>query len=190
MSNAVSRWSFNRERQFHHLCGDSAVLFQQAPEELLFGDVSMVDDPEGSWAARLDRLFSGATCLEQWTVAVEDANYTLVHVPVRAKDGAVMFVAGFAYRDGQEIPASLELELAARAASQALETERKQTARFLHDVVAQSLSSTGLQLELLRLELEAGSHEVRGPITDIQRRLDETLKQVRAFSGEPDLHSG
>ena len=202
MSRAVSRredgvplavpacqWTFNRERQFHYISGASVALFGRVPEQLVHSGVSIIDDPNGSWAARLDRLFSGDTCLEQWTVPVADVNYTLVHVPVHA-NGAVPYAAGFAYRDGYEIPAVPELELAARAALQVLETERARTARFLHDVAAQCLSSTGLQLELLRLELEAGSHEVRGPTTEIQRGLDEALKQLRAFSAEPDLRSG
>ena len=184
----VCQWSFDRERQFHYVSGDSAALFGRVPEELVHSGVSIIDDPSGSWAARLDGLFSGNTALEEWTVPVPDGRCIIVHIPVRA-NGAVSYTAGFAYPDGHEIPAAPELELAARAALQALETERERTARFLHDVVAQCLSSTGLQLELLRLELEAGNREVRGYTTDIQRRLDETLKQVRAFSAEPDLHS-
>ncbi|HET9321609.1 MAG TPA: histidine kinase dimerization/phosphoacceptor domain-containing protein [Bryobacteraceae bacterium] len=185
----VCQWSFDRERQFHYIGGASAALFGRVPEELVRSSVSIIDDPNGSWAARLDRLFSGNTALEEWTVPVSDGRYIIVHVPVRA-DGAVHYTAGFAYPDGHEIPAAPELELAARAALQALETERERTARFLHDVVAQCLSSTGLQLELLRIELEAGNHGVRGHTTEIQRRLDEALKQVRAFSTEPDLHLG
>lgn len=151
----ASQWSFNREHQFHYISGDSGALFQLSPEELVHRDISLVDDPEGSWAARLDRLFSGESSLEQWSTPVSEGSFTLVHVPVHATDGAVTHVAGFAYWDGQEIPAVYELELAALAALQVLETERARTARFLHDVVAQSLSSTGLQLELLRLELAA-----------------------------------
>ena len=197
MSKAVSRkedgvplaipacqWSFNRERQFHYIGGASAALFGRVPEELVHTGISTIDDPEGSWAARLDRLFSGNSALEEWTVPVSDGSYLIVHVPVHA-NGAVTYAAGFAYPDGHEIPAVPELELSARAVLQVLETERERTSRFLHDVVAQCLSSTGLQLELLRLELQAGNHDVRGHTTDIQRRLDEALKQVRAFSAEP-----
>jgi signal transduction histidine kinase len=185
----VCQWSFNRERQFHYISGASAALFGRVPEELVHSGVSIIDDPYGSWAARLDRLFSGNTSLEEWTVPVSDGSYAIVHVPVLA-NGAVTYAAGFAYSDRHEIPAVPDLELAARAALQVLETERLRTARFLHDVVAQCLSSTGLQLELLRLELEAGNHQVRAYTADIQRRLDEALKQVRAFSAEPDPHSG
>lgn len=182
----ASQWSFNRERQFHYICGDSSALFQRSPEELVHSDISLVDDSEGSWAARLDRLFSGESSLEQWTAAVSEGSYTLVHVPVHATDGAVTHVAGFAYWDGQQIPAEYELELAALAALQVLETERGRTARFLHDVVAQSLSSVGLQLELLRLEMEGRNTEAPGLSAQIERGLDETMRKIRAFTAEPD----
>jgi len=177
----VCQWSFNRGRQFHYICGDSTALFQRAPEELLHSDFSTVDNREGSWAARLDRLFSGDTALEEWTVPVSNRSYIVVHVPIY-ENGAISYVAGFAYRDGQEIPAAPELALAASAALQVLEAERERTARFLHDVAAQCLSSTGLQLELLRLELEARNIEVPALVAEIGRGLDEALRQVRTFS--------
>jgi signal transduction histidine kinase len=179
-------WSFNRKRRFHYICGDTAALFHRAPEELLHSNVSTVDDSGGNWAARLDRLFSGDVPFEQWTVPVADGSYTIVHVPVHANDGALMYVAGFVYRDGQPIPAPPELRLAALAALEVLGTERKRTARFLHDVAAQCLSTTGLQLELLRLEIEARNIEVPGFAREIQRGLDEALRQIRAFSAETD----
>ena len=96
------------------------------------------------------------------------------------------YVAGFAYRDGQEIPAAGELELAALAALQVLEKERLRTARFMHDVAAQCLSSTGLQLELLRLEMQARNVELPRLAADIERELDDALRRIRAFNASLD----
>ncbi len=180
----VCQWSFNRAYIFHHIAGDSIGLFHRPPETMLYRHVSSVDDANGTWAARLDRIFSGRRPLDRWTAPVSGGGYMLVQIPVRADDGAVRYAAGFAFQAGQRLLAPRALELASRAVLRALESERARTAAFLHDTVAQYLSSAGLQLDLLRLEVEARQIALPTRAAEIQRSLDEALQQVRNFSSK------
>jgi signal transduction histidine kinase len=178
------QWNFDRTRCFRYVGGDSAGLFHRSPGELLRRPVTIIDDPQRTWAARLERMFSGKVPFEQWTASISGVEHTLIQIALPAKDGTVMYTAGFDYPAGRALPAVAELELAARAVLQALETERTRTTRFLHDVVAQCLSGTGLQLELLQLELPARQMVLRHSVAEIQRALEDALQQVREFSGK------
>jgi len=195
MSNAVAhdavfqrnpapscQWSFNRLHEFHHISGDSLGLFHRLPTDLARRHVSIIDDPPGTWSARLDRMFLGRAPIDQWMAAGPGGQCAVVQVPVHAADGTVLYVAGFAFPAGSPLPAAPELELAAAAILQVVESERTRATRFLHDVVAQSLSGTGLQLELLQLEIQAQSAEALKRTAEIQRSLEELLKLIREFN--------
>ena len=174
------QWTFNRAGCFHYIGGDSAAVFHRTSSELLRQHVSTVDDAKASWAARLDRIFSGETRFESTPPASAD-EYTLLHLPIRDSGGGVAYAAGFAYRAGLPVPSASELELTVRGVLQVVEAERARTDRFLHDVIAQCLTSTGLELELQRLELEGLGVELPERSREIQCALEETLDQIRSF---------
>lgn len=175
-------WSFNRAHEFHHIAGDTASLFHRPAADLWRKHVSIIDDPLGTWTARLDRMFRGQAPIERSTAPGLEGEYVVFHVPVRANDGAASYLAGFAFQARPLLPAATELELAAHATVQAVEPERTRTTRFLHDVVAQSLSGTGLQLELLKLEIQAETAEALKRAGEIQKSLEEVLKLIREFN--------
>lgn len=64
--------------------------------------------------------------------------------------------------------------------SQAL--ERTRMSRFLHDEVAQFLSGAGLQLDILRMDLEERVPEIGSRTAEIQTILDEIVTRVRELS--------
>ena len=176
------QWSFNRSHEFHHVSGDTTGLFHRLTADLSRRHVSIIDDPPGTWSACLDRMFQGDAPIEQWIAAGPAGEYAVFHIPVRAGDGTVLYVAWFAFPAGSPLPAAPELESAADATLQAVESERTRATRFLHDVVAQSLSGTGLQLELLQLEIQAQSAEALQRTAEIQKSLEEVLKLIREFN--------
>jgi signal transduction histidine kinase len=176
------QWSFDRTRRFRYVSGDSVGLFRRSPPDLLRRPVGIIDDPQGNWAARLERLFSGKVPFERWTTSISGIEHTLIAIAI-STDGAVTHTAGFAYPAQRPLPPVAELELAARAVLQVLETERARTTRFLHDVVAQCLSGAGLQVELLQLDLKARQIALPDRIAEIQRALEDALQQVREFTG-------
>lgn len=175
------QWSFNRAHRFHHVSGDSSGVFDRLPAELLRRHVSIIDDPQARWSERLDRMFSGQTPIEQWTAVCPRGEYALFHIPIRA-NGAVTYTAGFAFPAGSAFPTVSGLELTAVAALQVVGSERARATRFLHDVVAQSLSGTGLQLELLQLEIRARNAEALHGAAEIQQSLEQVLTLIRDFN--------
>lgn len=178
------QWSFDRARRFHHIAGDSAGVFRRPAADLLRRPVAIIDDPQQTWASRLDCLFSGKIPFEQWTASISGIEHTLILIALPAIDGVVTHTAGYAYLAGTQLPAVGELELAAHAVLQVLDTERTRTNRFLHDVVAQCLSGTGLQLELLQLELQSRHIVLPNRLAELQHALDDALRQIREFSGK------
>ena len=178
----VCQWSFNRSRQFHHISGDSGRFFHRLPTELLRQHVSIIDDSQGSWTALLDRMFSDEARAEEWNTASPGPAYAVMHVPVRADAGQVIYAAGFAFATGSQPVAESELEFAARAVLQVVETERARATRFLHDIVAQGLSGTALQLELLRSEIPAGNTAAQARASGVQQWLEDVLKLIREFN--------
>ena len=173
------QWSFNPARCFHYIGGDSTAVFRRSSADLLRRHVSAIDDPKGSWGACLDRIFSGESRLE--STPASQSQLTIVHLPVHETGGGVAYAAGFAYHAEQEVPAAAELELAALGILQILESERSRMDRFLHDVIAQCLTSTGLELELQRMELEGLGVEPPDRARELQRSLEEALDQIRCF---------
>jgi signal transduction histidine kinase len=176
----VCHWSFNQGRCFHYIGGEAGPVFHRTAPELLHLHVSAIDDPTGSWTSVLDRILGGDTRFESTTPASPD-QCAIVHLPIHAAHGAVAFAAGFAYRANQPMPQASELEFAAHAVLQVVTAERARTDRFLHDAIAQCLSSTGLELEVLRLELQALGVALPSRAQEVQSSLEEALNQIRRF---------
>jgi signal transduction histidine kinase len=171
---------FTKSRRFLYISGNTDIFGRQ-PQELLYQPISIIDDASRLWAGRLDRIFSGVSTSDSASSAA-GLGRVILHVPIHARGGGVAYAAGFSFPAGNPPPEVRELELAALAILQVLRTERERTERFLHDVVAQCLSSTGLQLELLGLELEGHQTQTPSRSAEIQLALADALKRVRTFS--------
>jgi signal transduction histidine kinase len=65
-----------------------------------------------------------------------------------------------------------------------MEFERKSVSRFLHDSVGQNLTAFGLQLDLIRMDLETTAPEICGRIAEAQKVLEEMMEAVREYSYE------
>ncbi len=68
--------------------------------------------------------------------------------------------------------------------AQARHEERSRFARFLHDEIGQFLSGVGLQLDILRMDLEERLPEIGPRTQDIQRMLEHLVERARSFSYE------
>jgi signal transduction histidine kinase len=183
----LGQWGFTKSRRFLYISGNTAIFGRQ-PDALLHQHISIIDDASGSWATRLDRIFSGTSPYDT-TGPIAKHDQVILHVPIHATDGSVAYAAGFSFPAGKPAPDVRELEFAALAILQVLRTERGRTERFLHDVVAQCLSSTGLQIELLRLEIEAHQMQTPSRSAEIQQALADALKRVRTFSAGEDAET-
>ena len=94
---------------------------------------------------------------------------------------------------GFELDANFDSEQRFRAlALAALEdeqSERGKLARMLHDEVAQLLSGAGLQLDILRMDLQDRVPEIVSRTAEIQSLLERVARHIRHLSYElnPDI---
>src|SRR5438874_569319 len=64
------------------------------------------------------------------------------------------------------------------------QSERGKLARLLHDEVAQMLSAAGLQLDILKMDLEDSVPGIAARTGEIQDLLDRVVKRIRDLSYE------
>jgi signal transduction histidine kinase len=69
-------------------------------------------------------------------------------------------------------------------ALKAQQFERAMVSKFLHDSVGQNLTALGLQLDLIRMDLETTSPETCLRAIEVQRLLEEMMESVREYSYE------
>jgi signal transduction histidine kinase len=113
--------------------------------------------------------------VEEVSFGDPESNYFVTHLPVRNTEGKVLFAAGVVHDMRQWEAGNGDF-------LQKLVASRAKTADFLHDDVAQSLSAAGLQLDLLRMDLESTVPEIASRTAEIQSLLDEALRRVREFN--------
>src|ERR1019366_6558079 len=80
--------------------------------------------------------------------------------------------------------AEQELRHTVLGALKAQEIEGRMGAQFLHDKVGQNLTALGLQLDLVRMDLETVSPETSNRVVEIQRLLEAMMEEVREYSYE------
>jgi signal transduction histidine kinase len=69
-------------------------------------------------------------------------------------------------------------------AIEARDMERAALSRFLHDDIAQFLSGIGLQLDILKLDLEARVPEIGTRTAEIQEILEQVVTRIRDLSSD------
>jgi signal transduction histidine kinase len=80
--------------------------------------------------------------------------------------------------------AEQELRYTVLGALKAQEFERNMVSRFLHDTVGQNLTALGMQLDLVRMDLENVSPETCARVIEIQQILEAMMQSVREYSYE------
>jgi signal transduction histidine kinase len=171
------------EIAFERVWGDSVPLFGKPSPELTGAVCGAVlsEEKSRSWSSRFERAFDGDSLLLRerhgksiWYVSV---------FPIRL-DGDHCYAGGI----GREITpwgvAEQELRQTVLSALKAQEFERTMMARFLHDSVGQNLTALGLQLDLIRMDLETAAPAVGARVAEVQKVLGEMMESVREYSYE------
>jgi signal transduction histidine kinase len=169
--------------RFSRVYGDSLPLFGRSEAELvgrLPGEVLGTDEAT-AWRGRFARALGGETMLLRerrgkgtWYVTI---------FPLRV-DGEVRFAGGIAREITPWTSAEQELRHTVLSALKAQEFERTMVSKFLHDSVGQNLTALGLQLDLIRMDLESVSPDTCKRIGGIQKLLEEMMESVREYSYE------
>jgi signal transduction histidine kinase len=174
-------WMVNRAQEFVAVFGDPSLLLRSPAAELLGRRVSEALEPAlaRTWMARIARAFNGETLLlneiggnHLWQISL---------FPIRA-EGEIRYVGGLGRETTAWGSAQQELRRTVLGALKAQEFERSQVSRFLHDVVGQNLTAMGLQLDLLRMDLETVSPESCIRIAEMQKVLEAVMEETREYT--------
>jgi signal transduction histidine kinase len=177
------QWIVSTDGAFERIYGDSLPLFGRTAAELVGrvpGDV-LEPDEAAAWRGRFTRALGGEMMLSRerrpkgtWYVTV---------FPLRI-NAETRFAGGSAREITPWSAAEQELRHTVLGALKAQEFERTMVSRFLHDSVGQNLTALGLQLDLIRMDLESISPDTCNRIGDIQKLLEEMMGSVREYSYE------
>ncbi len=176
-------WIVDHREVFTRVYGDSVPVFGKSPAELTGKAISEVlhGDAGTTWKDRLRRVLGG----ESLTLR-ERRGETLWNVslfPVRAGTNEI-YAGGSAAEAKLWAEAEQALRYTVLGALKAQQFERAMVSKFLHDAVGQNLTAFGLQLDLIRMDLEATSPEQCARIAEVQRLLEEMMEKVRLYSYE------
>ena len=169
--------------RFERVYGDPLALFGRTAAELagrVAGDVLGTDEAT-AWRGRFARALSGETMLLRERRG-KDTWYVTIF-PLRI-DGEIRFAGGIAREITPWTSAEQELRHTVLSALKAQEFERTMVSKFLHDSVGQNLTALGLQLDLIRMDLESVSPGTCKHIGQIQKLLEEMMESVREYSYE------
>ncbi len=133
------------------------------------------------WRSRLDRILAGETL--HLRERRGDATWYITMFPVRAA-GGLQYAGGQARELTPLASAEQELRSAVLGALKAQEFERNMVSQFLHDMVGQNLTALGLQLDLLRMDLDGAAPQACSQIGEIQKLLGAVMEEVREYSYE------
>jgi two-component system NarL family sensor kinase len=168
-------WTAGPQGVFHEVYGDPAPIFGRSAAEL------KGQSPSKLWTSRFARAFAGETQLLR--ERYDQSTWYITLFPIR-HDGEIRYTGGLAREITPWSTAEQELRQTVLSALKAQEFERKMASQFLHDSVGQNLTGLGLQLDLIRMDMETVSPETCERIGAIQKMLEGMMEEVREYSYE------
>jgi signal transduction histidine kinase len=175
------QWMVSADLVFQRVYGNTSAVFGKPAAELQGRVVSQALDHEAcdAWRGRFARGLQGETLILRERHG--NAIWHIMVFPVRVQ-GEIRHAGGFAHESTLWSSAEQELRRTVLGALKAQDLERSRVARFLHDAIGQNLTALGLQLDLVRMDLESVSPETCAHVSRIQHLLGAMMEEVREFS--------
>ena len=176
-------WIVDRDGVFVNIYGEPSAIFNRRRSDLIGRKIEDVLDAEQarSWRDRIGRVAGGE--LLRLRERHGGALWNISVFPLRI-DGEIRYTAALAREVTAWNAAEQELRYTVLGALKAMDFEKKSMSRFLHDSVGQNLTGFGLQLDLMRMDLEEISPDVCQRIVEMQHVLEEMMEGVRNYSYE------
>jgi signal transduction histidine kinase len=176
-------WAVDGNGAFHKFYSDPSNVFGKPAAELQHRtpDAALDPGPGEQWKNRFARALAGETLMLRERRG--DITWYVKLFPIRM-DGRISHVGGVAQESAPWSTADQELRHTVLSALRSQEFERKMASQFLHDSVGQNLTAFGLQLDLIRMDLETASPEVCARIAEVQKTLEGVMEEVREYSYE------
>jgi signal transduction histidine kinase len=176
------QWMVSAAGIFERFYGDPTPLFGRPAAELTGRAPAVLGKEQGvAWSGRFERALEGETMLLRERRG-KDSWYVTVF-PVRC-EGEIRYAGALAREITPWTNAEQELRHTVLGALKAQEFERTMVSKFLHDSVGQNLTALGLQLDLIRMDLESVSPETCARAIEVQKLLEEMMESVREYSYE------
>src|ERR1035441_1632851 len=174
-------WVVTAAGVFHRIYGDPTSIFGKPASDLAGRLAAEALAPELAhvWRDRFARALEGETVVLRERRGNEI--WGLVVFPIRL-GGEIRYAGGLAREITVWSAADQELRYTVLGALKAQEFERNMVSRFLHDTVGQNLTALGLQLDLIRMDLENEQPETCARVIEIQRILEAMMQRVREYS--------
>ncbi|HTX37029.1 MAG TPA: ATP-binding protein [Bryobacteraceae bacterium] len=174
-------WIADRTPVFVAVYGDPTPLFH-LPAAQLRGRplVEALSPPIArTWMERIARAFTGETLL--LSESAGSLRWHITVFPIRMQ-GEIAYVGALARETSAWGSAEQELRRTVLGAMKAQEFERNQISRFLHDAVGQNLTAMGLQLDLMRMDLETIAPQICARIAEMQEVLEVVMEETRDYT--------
>ena len=182
-------WIVSAEGEFHRIYGNSYPVMGRPASELTGRTVAAALEPELArvWKDRLARALAGEILLLRERRG--ESTWFITFFPIRLPvDGAGSSPRIYAGGTAREITswsaAEQELRHTVLGALKAQEFERRMVSKFLHDKIGQNLTALGLQLDLVRMDLETVSPDTSTRVVEMQELLETMMEEVREYSYE------
>jgi two-component system NarL family sensor kinase len=174
-------WMVRQDLVFHQVYGLAESLFGKPAAELSGRPVSIALDAAqaSGWCGRFTRALAGETL--SLCERVGSGIWYISVFPVQTPEGA-RYAGCIAREITPWKTAEQELRNTVLSALKSQEYERNALSRFLHDMVGQNLTALGLQLDLVRMDVEPVSPETCVRIGEMQKLLETIMEQVRDYS--------
>jgi len=168
---------------FVRLYGDPAPLFGKPAAQLTGRPYAKALDPEQAetWSGRFKRALAGESLVLRERHG--GTAWSIFLFPIRL-EGEVRYAGGSAREVTTWATAEQELRYTVLGALRAQEYQRNSVSRFLHDTVGQNLTALGLQLDLVRMDLEGDRPAICAQVAGIQKLLETIVEEVREYSYE------
>ena len=176
-------WAVDEVGAFHKFYSDPSSIFGKSAVELQdkTPDAALDPGPGEQWKTRFTRALSGETLMLRERRG--DITWLVKLFPIRI-DGRISHVGCVAQDSPPWSTADQELRRTVLSALRTPEFERKMAPQFLHDSVGQNLTAFGLQLDLIRMDLESVFPATCARILEVQKTLESMMEEVREYSHE------
>jgi|SRR5579871_128467 len=175
-------WATGEDGVFQEFYGDPKPLFGQSAQDLKGKTAAALDRTlQQVWTDRFRRVLAGQTLMLRESCG--GSTFYITVFPIQW-EGRIQFAGGVAREITAFSTAEQELRHTVLSALKAQEHDRKMASQFLHDSVGQNLTALGLQLDLVRMDLEGVSPELCVRIVEMQAMLEKMMEEVREYSYE------
>jgi signal transduction histidine kinase len=176
-------WILDGDGVFVKIYGEPSPIFNRRRADLIGRKLDDALDAEQAraWRDRVARILGGE--LLRLRERHGGALWNISVFPIRVA-GEIRYAGALAREVTAWNAAEQELRYTVLGALKAMEFEKKSMSRFLHDSVGQNLTAFGLQLDLMRMDLEGISPDVCNRIVEMQHVLEEMMEGVRDYSYE------